>query len=193
MNMGTKILNKILANRIQQTLKESYTIIKWGLSQGYKDSSIHANHACMLEHAFNTTGFSFFILPQGRSIPYSGLLHTKNCAGTVHCKIRKRTKSALGNLQSFLPEFFSCLVLLWCPVNFCMSPQPSLPLPRGHRNPKTFSFLSNLVLNVQCFTDCFSSRFLIFLFIYFYCARFSLLCKLLSSCSERGVLSSIGA
>ena len=119
---GAKILSKILANRIQQTLKESYTIIKWGLSQGYKDSPIYANHARMLEHALNTTGVSLFIPSQGRSIPYSGLLHTKNCAGTVHCKIRKRTKSALGNLQTFLPEFFSCLVLLGCPVNFCMSP-----------------------------------------------------------------------
>ena len=38
MNMKAEILNKIFTNRNQ--LKESYTIIKWDLSQGLKDGSM---------------------------------------------------------------------------------------------------------------------------------------------------------
>ena len=45
MSIDTKILNKILANRIHQLIKNSYTMIKLGLFQGYMDSSIYTNQS----------------------------------------------------------------------------------------------------------------------------------------------------
>ena len=43
MNIDAKILNKILANRNNNTSKSSLTMINLGLFQGCKDSSIYAN------------------------------------------------------------------------------------------------------------------------------------------------------
>jgi len=46
MTIGAKVLNKILPNRIpNNTLKSSYTMIKLGLFQGCKDSSLYANQS----------------------------------------------------------------------------------------------------------------------------------------------------
>ena len=41
MNIDAKILNKILQTESNSTLKGSYTMIKWGLTQECKDSSIY--------------------------------------------------------------------------------------------------------------------------------------------------------
>ena len=45
MNIDAKILNKILQTEFSNTSKSSYTVIKLGLFQGYKDSSIHGNQS----------------------------------------------------------------------------------------------------------------------------------------------------
>ena len=49
MSIGTKILNKILANQIQQHIKRSYTMTKWDSSQVHKDGSTYANQ-CHTPH-----------------------------------------------------------------------------------------------------------------------------------------------
>jgi len=43
MNTDAKMLNKMLANRIQQHIKSSDAMIELGLFQECKDSSIYAN------------------------------------------------------------------------------------------------------------------------------------------------------
>ena len=45
MNTDAKILNKILAIRIQQHIKKIIPMTKWALSQGCQDSSISANQS----------------------------------------------------------------------------------------------------------------------------------------------------
>ena len=45
MNIDANTLNKILANRIQKKIKISYTMMKSGLSQLCKDSSIRTSQS----------------------------------------------------------------------------------------------------------------------------------------------------
>ena len=45
MNIDAKILNKILANKIQQQIKKLKHMIKLGLFQGCKDYSIYGNQS----------------------------------------------------------------------------------------------------------------------------------------------------
>ena len=45
MNINAKILNKILQTEFRNTLKSSYIMIKLGLFQEFKDSSIYANQS----------------------------------------------------------------------------------------------------------------------------------------------------
>ena len=45
MNIDAKVLNKFDQSEPNNTLKKSYTMTKWALSQGCKDSSISTNQS----------------------------------------------------------------------------------------------------------------------------------------------------
>jgi hypothetical protein len=44
MNIGAKVLGKIMANKSNRISKKSYTVTKLALSHGCKDGSAYANH-----------------------------------------------------------------------------------------------------------------------------------------------------
>ena len=48
MHIDTENSTKHMQTEYNNTLKESYTMIKWGLSQGCKDSSIYPNQTIIL-------------------------------------------------------------------------------------------------------------------------------------------------
>ena len=50
MNIDSKILNKILQTEFSNTFKSSYTMIKLGLFQEFKDSSIYINQSIVIHH-----------------------------------------------------------------------------------------------------------------------------------------------
>ena len=50
MNIDSKIFNKILLTEFSNTFKSSYTMIKLGLFQEFKDSSIYTNQSIVIHH-----------------------------------------------------------------------------------------------------------------------------------------------